>query len=69
MNFWDDNEHGEKGMQPVKNEFTTTKGKFARILIEKLCLNKIMSHLTNDDNDNSSKKCLLSNYCLKMIIF
>ena len=52
-------------MQPVKNEFTTTKGKFASNLIDKLYSNKIMSHLTNDDHGDSTKKCVLSNYHLK----
>ena len=35
-NFQDSNRHSEKGIEPVKNEFRSTKGKFAGYLIEKL---------------------------------
>ena len=59
-NYQDSNEHGEKGMQSLKNEFISAKGKFAGNLIEKLHSNKIMSHLTNDEHDDPLKKCVLS---------
>ena len=64
-NYWDGNEHGEKGIKPVKNEFTTTKGEFSGNLMKKVRNNKIMSYLTNDEHDDSSKNCALANYRLK----
>ena len=68
-NYWEGNEDGEKGMQPVKNEFTSTKEKFTGNLMEKLYSNKIMSNLMHDEYDDSSKKCVLSNYHLKNDVF
>ena len=63
--MWDGNENSEKGIQPVKNEFASTKGKFVGNPMEKLHLNKIMSHLTNEEQSDSSTKCNLSNYQIK----
>ena len=38
---WDGNEYGEKGIQLVKNEFMTKKGKFTANTMEKLHSKKI----------------------------
>ena len=68
-NYWDGNEHGEKGIKPVKNEFTTTKGEFAGNLMKKVHNNKIMSYLTNEEHEDSSKNCALANYSLRSCDF
>ena len=39
----------KKDIQPIKKEFTSAKGKFASDLIEKLCSNKIINYLTDED--------------------
>ena len=40
-NYWDGKEHGEKGMQLVKNEFVTKKGNFAGKIMETPCSKKL----------------------------
>ena len=47
----------EKGIQPMKKEFTTSKGKFAGNLMEKMHSNKIMNYLTCEDECNAKSKC------------
>ena len=47
--IWNGNEHSEKGIQQVKNDFANTKGKFAGNLMEKLYSNKIMGYLINEE--------------------
>ena len=61
----DGKEFGEKGIQPVKNEFVSKKGKFAGNLMEKLYSDKIMNQLANDEQCESSSKCDLSNYHMR----
>ena len=49
LHLYNGKQFAEKSIQLVKNEFTSTKGKFTGNLIEKLHSNKITNHLTNTD--------------------
>ena len=55
----------EKGIQPMKKEVSTTKGKFAGNVIERIYANKTMNYLTNEDECGENSKCDLSNYVIK----
>ena len=59
----------EKGTQPMKKEFTSTKDKFASNLIEKWCSSKIMNYLTNEDQSDSIMKCNLTSHKIKSYEF
>ena len=59
----------EKGIQPMKKEFSTTKGKFAGNLMEKIYSNKIMNYLTCEDECGVKSKCDLLNYEIKSYEF
>ena len=59
----------KKGIQLMKKEFTSAKGKFTGNLIEKLCSNEIMNHLADEDQSDSKSKCDLSNYTIKSYEF
>ena len=61
----DGKEFAEKGIQHVKNAFVSKKGKFAGNLMEKLHANKILNHLADEKNSNSTNRCELSNYYVK----
>ena len=64
-NYWDGKEHGEKGMQPVKNEFVTKKGNFAGKIMETLHSKKVMNYLTDDINNGSSEECNITTCVVK----
>ena len=44
---WEGNEHSEKEILPVKNEFISKKGKFVVYIMQKLYSKKIMNYLTD----------------------
>ena len=68
-NMCNGKEFAEKGIQPVKNEFISKKGKFTGNLIEKLHCNKILNYLANDEKCDSSLKYNLPNYHMKSTKF
>ena len=45
-NFWDGN--GEKGIQPVKQQFVTKKGDFSGQIMRNIFTKKVMTYLTKD---------------------
>ena len=51
--MWEGNEHGEKYIQTAKNEFVSKKGNFGEVLIKKICAKKILSNLSNYDENES----------------
>ena len=53
--MWEGNEHGEKCIQTAKNEFVSKKGNFGEVLIKKIHTKKILSNLSNyDENEINS---------------
>ena len=53
--MWEGNEHGEKYIQTAKNEFASQKGNFGEVLIKKIHAKKILSNLSNyDENEINS---------------
>ena len=68
-NVHDGKYQGEKGIQPVKGEFASKKGKFAANLMERLYCNKILNHLADSKESEKASKCALLNYYLKSYEF
>ena len=68
-NVHDRKYQAEKGIQPMKNSFTSKKGKFAANLIKKLHVNKILIQLADNNELDIVSKCELSNYYLKSYQF
>ena len=64
-NVHDRKYQAEKGIQPMKNSFTSKKGKFAANSMEKLCTNKILNQFADNNESDIASKCKLSNYHLK----
>ena len=61
-NFWDGN--GEKGIQPVKQEFVTKKGDFAGQIMKNIFTKKFMTYLTKDisydcNTDHDINNCVI----------
>ena len=69
MTLIENGARSEKGIQPMKKEFSTTKGKFTGNLVEKIYSNKIMNYLTCEDECGAKSKCDLSNYEIKSYEF
>ena len=61
---WEANWHGEKGMQAVKDLFVSQKGNFGEILINKLHANKVLDHLSPEENVESDIGSKFRNYVI-----
>ena len=68
-NMHNSKEFVEKGIELAKNEFISKKGKFASNLMEKLCCNKTLNHLANDEKCNFSQKYNLPSCHIKSTEF
>ena len=47
--MWEENNYGEKGVQPNKEKFTSQNGNFGEILLNKLHAKKVLDHLSPDE--------------------
>ena len=59
-----ENWHGEKGTQAVKEQFVSQKGNFGEIIINKLCTNKVLDHLSPEDSIESEIPSKFRNYVI-----
>ena len=65
---WEGNWHGEKGIQPVKEQFVSQKGKFGEVMINKLYTNKVLEHLSPNASMESENVSQFNNYVIDSMV-
>ena len=65
---WEGNWHREKGIQPVKEQFISQKGKFGKVIINKLYTNKVLEHLSLNASTESKNINQFNNYVIDLMM-
>ena len=55
----------EKGIQPIKQEFTTKKGNFLGKIVRNLCSNEVIDFLVEEMNSSTNEDSSISKSCVK----
>ena len=61
---WEANHHGEKGIQIPKEKFVSQKGNFGEIMIHKMCIEKVLDHLSQAGSSEVESCNKFRNYML-----
>ena len=50
--MWEGNEHGEKGIQAIKEEFVSQRENFGKAIVNKIYKKKVLKHFNSKDTDD-----------------